>query len=183
MQDYIVAGDCYQINLTQEFVGHAQWRLLASAEKFWQLTQAPYAGYLRSGDFELLSCSPELFIEFNANRNIVTKPIKGTMPRFSDPEQDQASKQQLIDSEKDRAENVMIVDLLRNDLSVYAEVAASKTPKLFISKALSRSIIWVSESCYLKKLMSNPLMYCSLLCRVAQLQAHLKFAPCKLLMN
>ena len=145
VQDYIVAGDCYQINLTQEFVGRAQGRLLASAEKFWQLTQAPYAGYLRSGDFELLSCSPELFIEFNANRNIVTKPIKGTMPRFQDPEQDQASKQQLINSEKDRAENVMIVDLLRNDLSVYAEVGSVKTPKLFNIESFKQVHHMVSE--------------------------------------
>ena len=145
VQDYIVAGDCYQINLTQEFVGQAQGRLSATAEKFWQLTQAPYAGYLRTGEFELLSCSPELFIEFNAQRNIVTKPIKGTMPRFTDATLDQQSKQQLINSEKDRAENVMIVDLLRNDLSVYAETGSVKTPKLFNIESFKQVHHMVSE--------------------------------------
>lgn len=145
VQDYIVAGDCYQINLTQEFVGQAQGRLSATAEKFWQLTQAPYAGYLRNGEFELLSCSPELFIEFNAKRNIVTKPIKGTMPRFADAKLDEQSKQKLMASEKDRAENVMIVDLLRNDLSVYAETGSVKTPKLFNIESFNQVHHMVSE--------------------------------------
>ncbi len=58
VQDYIVAGDCYQINLTQEFSAEAQGPLLETAAQFWQLTNAPYAGYLRIGDFEILSCSP-----------------------------------------------------------------------------------------------------------------------------
>ena len=131
IQDYIVAGDCYQINLTQEFKGRAQGSLLATAQVFWTLTEAPYAGYLRIGDFELLSCSPELFIDFEKNRKIITKPIKGTMPRYTDPVLDEQSKQTLKASEKDQAENVMIVDLLRNDLSVYAETGSVKTPKLF----------------------------------------------------
>ena len=145
VQDYIVAGDCYQINLTQEFTAKAQGTLLASAEAFWQLTNAPYAGYLRIGEFELLSCSPELFIEFNPERQIITKPIKGTMPRYSDPERDAQSKQSLKDSEKDRAENVMIVDLLRNDLSVYAEVGSVKTPKLFAIESFNQVHHMVSD--------------------------------------
>ena len=73
----------------------------------------------------------ELFIDFKADRKIITKPIKGTMPRYDDPDLDQQSKDQLIHSQKDQAENVMIVDLLRNDLSVYAETGSVKTPKLF----------------------------------------------------
>ena len=85
VRDYIIAGDCYQINLTQAFEGKAQGTLLETAEKFWHLTNAPYSGYLRVADFELLSCSPELFIDFKAKRKIVTKPIKGTMPRYCDP--------------------------------------------------------------------------------------------------
>ena len=79
IQDYIRAGDCYQINLTQEFTTKAQGLLLDTAEAFWQLTDAPYSGYLKINDFELLSCSPELFIKFEANRKITTKPIKGTI--------------------------------------------------------------------------------------------------------
>lgn len=145
IQDYIIAGDCYQINLTQEFSGRVQGSLLATAQAFWSLTEAPYAGYLRIGDFELLSCSPELFIDFEADRKIVTKPIKGTMPRFTDPVLDEQSRQTLKASEKDQAENVMIVDLLRNDLSVYAETGSVKTPKLFSIESFNQVHHMVSE--------------------------------------
>lgn len=145
IQDYIQAGDCYQINLTQEFTTKAQGLLLDTAEAFWQLTDAPYSGYLKINDFELLSCSPELFIEFEANRKITTKPIKGTMPRYLDVAQDEQSKQSLIHSKKDQAENVMIVDLLRNDLSVYAETGSVKTPKLFEIESFNQVHHMVSE--------------------------------------
>ncbi len=128
-------------------------------------TQAPFAGYLtvQYGDithadkdinsplpnsinqkntFELLSCSPELFFTFIKDRktgkhHIRTKPIKGTMPRGITPEQDDAYKQQLINSEKDRAENVMIVDLLRNDLGKYAKIGSVKVPQLFAIESFS----------------------------------------------
>lgn len=145
VQEYIQAGDCYQINLTQEFHGQAAGELLHTAEKLWQLTAAPYSSYLRVANFELLSCSPELFIDFENQRKIVTKPIKGTMPRSLDPEQDLASKLSLVHSEKDRAENVMIVDLLRNDLSVYAETGSVKTPKLFHIESFNQVHHMVSE--------------------------------------
>ncbi len=128
-------------------------------------TQAPFAGYLnvqygrqthadrthakqaasrmeQSNTFELLSCSPELFFTFIKDRetgkhHIRTKPIKGTMPRGTTPEQDNAYKQQLINSEKDRAENVMIVDLLRNDLGKYAKIGSVKVPQLFAIESFS----------------------------------------------
>ncbi len=145
VQDYIKAGDCYQINLTQEFTTIAQGNLLDTAEKFWDLTDAPYSGYLKINDFELLSCSPELFIDFEADRKITTKPIKGTMPRFADPILDAQSKNTLIHSQKDQAENVMIVDLLRNDLSVYAETGSVKTPKLFNIESFNQVHHMVSE--------------------------------------
>jgi len=145
VQDYIRAGDCYQINLTQEFTAKAQGLLLDTADVFWQLTDAPYSGYLKINEFELLSCSPELFIDFEANRKITTKPIKGTMPRYLDAEQDEQSKQSLIHSKKDQAENVMIVDLLRNDLSVYAETGSVKTPKLFEIESFNQVHHMVSE--------------------------------------
>ena len=145
VQDYIVAGDCYQINLTQEFTAQATGSLLSTADTFWTLTHAPYSGYLRLKDFELLSCSPELFIDFESNKKIVTKPIKGTMPRYADPTLDEQSKNTLKHSEKDQAENVMIVDLLRNDLSVYAEVGSVKTPKLFNIESFNQVHHMVSE--------------------------------------
>lgn len=145
VQEYIKAGDCYQINLTQEFTANATGSLLSAAEQFWKLTDAPYSGYLRVDDFELLSCSPELFIDFEANRKIVTKPIKGTMPRYQDALLDEQSKLTLQQSEKDQAENVMIVDLLRNDLSIFAETGTVKTPQLFNIESFKQVHHMVSE--------------------------------------
>ncbi|MBJ9985926.1 aminodeoxychorismate synthase component I [Acinetobacter sp. S40] len=144
IQNYIVAGDCYQINLTQEFTAKGQGSLLSRAESLWNLTDAPYAGYLKLDDFELLSCSPELFIEFK-QQQLITRPIKGTMPRFADPDLDAASKQKLQNSEKDQAENVMIVDLLRNDLSIHAETGSVKTTKLFEIESFNQVHHMVSE--------------------------------------
>ncbi|PNK60255.1 anthranilate synthase component I family protein [Psychrobacter sp. FDAARGOS_221] len=116
-----------------------------------QQTQAPFAGYLaissdkpsanKTSEFELLSCSPELFVMFDKNadneQRILTKPIKGTLPRGQTPQQDEQLKQQLADSEKDRAENVMIVDLLRNDLGKYAKTGSVQVPKLFAIESFS----------------------------------------------
>ncbi|MBF7688901.1 anthranilate synthase component I family protein [Acinetobacter rathckeae] len=156
--DYIKAGDCYQINLTQAFTAHAQGDLLSTAKAFWTLTNAPYAGYLRLKNFELLSCSPELFIEFEANRVIKTRPIKGTMPRYlHDPQKDEQSKNTLKHSEKDQAENVMIVDLLRNDLSIYAETGSVKTNQLFDIESFQQVHHMVSEVQATLKTQTHPL--------------------------
>ena len=124
-------------------------------------TQAPFAGYMgltqaepkhvksiknlthsNSIRFELLSCSPELFFTFITDKqigshHIRTKPIKGTRPRSTNEVQDLLLKQQLIDSAKDRAENVMIVDLLRNDLGKYAQVGSVRVPQLFAIESFS----------------------------------------------
>ncbi|AMX18256.1 Aminodeoxychorismate synthase component 1 [Acinetobacter pittii] len=145
IQEYIKAGDCYQINLTQEFKAKFSGSLLNKAKDLWKLTNAPYAGYLKLDDFELLSCSPELFIEFNQNKQIKTRPIKGTMPRYENTEKDFISKQTLKNSQKDQAENVMIVDLLRNDLSIYANTGSVKTTKLFEIESFNQVHHMVSE--------------------------------------
>ncbi|MDN3399688.1 anthranilate synthase component I family protein [Psychrobacter sp. APC 3426] len=160
-QDYLQQGDCYQINLTQEWTSHIANNSDNSAVLIDYLpalhlnTQAPFAGYMHAKysnnntatnepehQFELLSCSPELFFTFTKDTDtganyIITKPIKGTMPRSSNPTQDNKYKQQLIDSEKDRAENVMIVDLLRNDLGKYAKIGSVKVPRLFAIESFS----------------------------------------------
>jgi len=145
IQEYIKAGDCYQINLTQEFKADFKGSLLNKAEDLWDLTNAPYAGYLKLDQFELLSCSPELFIEFNQNKQIKTRPIKGTMPRYEDIRKDFISKQTLKNSQKDQAENVMIVDLLRNDLSIYANTGSVKTTQLFEIESFNQVHHMVSE--------------------------------------
>ena len=162
-QDYLQQGDCYQINLTQKWSGYlprkddANQQPLALIDYLPALhhnTKAPFAGYLSvdgtsvehvdtfNHSFELLSCSPELFFTFTKNKvtdkhHILTKPIKGTMPRGSTDKQDESYKQQLVDSEKDRAENVMIVDLLRNDLGKYAKIGSVKVPQLFAIESFS----------------------------------------------
>ena len=162
-QSYLQQGDCYQINLTQQWqcsfnqslIDNVTPKLIDYLPALHRNTQAPFAGYLavnnfdsemnvdtQDNQFELLSCSPELFFTFNKDGNtgkhhIRTKPIKGTMPRGLNTEQDNAYKQQLIDSEKDRAENVMIVDLLRNDLGKYAKIGSVKVPQLFAIESFS----------------------------------------------
>ncbi|WLP94218.1 anthranilate synthase component I family protein [Psychrobacter sp. M13] len=148
-QDYLQQGDCYQINLTQAWQGYLKEsnnnrapKLLDYLPSLHANTNAPFAGYLENINFELLSCSPELFFTFTTDqttntRHIITKPIKGTMPRGESSEQDNALKQQLITSDKDRSENVMIVDLLRNDLGRYAKTGSVKVPKLFAIESFS----------------------------------------------
>lgn len=145
VQDYIRAGDCYQINLTQEFQTQAEGDLIDIAPLLWKKTQAPYSAYLKLNDFEILSCSPELFIEWQTAQHIKTRPIKGTLPRHDNPERDEENRQLLQNSQKDQAENVMIVDLLRNDFSIYAELGSVKTTKLFEVESFNQVHHLVSE--------------------------------------
>ncbi|MCS7306580.1 MAG: anthranilate synthase component I family protein [Thermoguttaceae bacterium] len=114
--EYICAGDVFQVNLAQRLLLPAQepaWQLYLRLRR---LHPAPFAGYFDLGRFQIVSGSPERFLCVR-HRQVETRPIKGTRPRTGDPLQDQAAIRQLLTSEKDRAENVMIVDLLRNDLS------------------------------------------------------------------
>lgn len=133
-QQYLLAGDGYQINLTQAWHAKKSGKLSAHLPTLIQKTQAPFAGYLQIGEFELLSVSPELFFTFykqDHQIHIITKPIKGTRPRAADPATDDALKQALANSSKDISENLMIVDLLRNDLGRYATTGGVKTPVRF----------------------------------------------------
>lgn len=132
-QEYIKAGDTYQINLTQSWQADLA-NLSSHLPNLQHQMNAPFAGYLQLTNFELLSVSPELFFEFygeNGNIHLIAKPIKGTRPRHSDPIIDDKLKNELTNSEKDISENLMIVDLLRNDLGKYAHIGTVKTPKRF----------------------------------------------------
>ena len=114
--DYIYAGDVFQVNLSQRLL---QPSSVSSARLYQRLRErnpAPFAAYFDSGDFQILSASPERFMRV-AGGQVETRPIKGTCPRTTLPEADLFAGSGLVASEKDRAENVMIVDLLRNDLS------------------------------------------------------------------
>ncbi len=146
VQAYLRAGDCYQVNLTQAFDATISGDLLSRLDDLNRLTHAPYAGYLAiSAEHELLSCSPELFLAFLPDGEVVTRPIKGTQPRDADPRQDAARKQQLALSEKDQAENLMIVDLLRNDLARQAKIGSVHVPKLFEIESFAQVHHLVSE--------------------------------------
>ena len=133
-QHEIYEGNSYEVCLTAQTVARIQ---NPSPELFFELYRrqrahnaAPYAAYLRCGDFSVLSSSPERFLSVDEQRNAQTKPIKGTVPRGATPEEDAAAAAWLRTDEKTRAENLMIVDLLRNDLSTVSDPASVRVPVL-----------------------------------------------------
>jgi para-aminobenzoate synthetase component 1 len=127
---YIVSGDCYQTNFTQHFSAQFSGDLWPAYLALRQAVGSPYSAFWQWRDQALLCVSPERFISIK-DRQAETKPIKGTIKRGSDPEQDLQRAEQLMASAKDRAENLMIVDLLRNDLSRNSEPGSIRVPKLF----------------------------------------------------
>ena len=133
-QHEIYEGNSYEVCLTAQTVARIQ---NPSPELFFELyrrqrahNSAPYAAYLRCGDFSVLSSSPERFLSVDTHRNAQTKPIKGTIARGATPEEDAAAAAWLRTDEKTRAENLMIVDLLRNDLSTVSDPASVRVPVL-----------------------------------------------------
>lgn len=128
--DYIHAGDCYQVNYAHRFSGRFTGHPYIAYEAIRQTMNSPYSGYVRHADGCVLSFSPEQFVSL-CDGLMKTSPIKGTRPRSTDPANDLQQRQLLARSEKDRAENVMIVDLLRNDLSRVAEIGSVSVPDLF----------------------------------------------------
>lgn len=139
-QAYLLAGDAYQINLTQAWQGSHLDPLVLRLPSLFAKTKAPYAGFLAIDDFEIASASPELFLRFDRQSDgvrVTARPIKGTRRRASDPTEDARLKRELESSEKDRAENLMIVDLLRNDLGKHAKLGTVKTPTRFAVESFS----------------------------------------------
>jgi len=130
VRQYIEAGDCYQANLSQEFSGHFTGDPWQAFQALSDANPTPYSGFIRAGEASILSVSPERFLEIH-DRTVTTSPIKGTRPRGGTPESDSAYATELEGSEKDLAENLMIVDLLRNDLSLNAKPGSVKVDKLF----------------------------------------------------
>ena len=130
IQRYIENGDCYQVNLAQRFTAAATGDPWLAFQALRILNPAPVGAYLNTRFAQILSASPERFLRVREHR-VETKPIKGTRPRAGHPRLDAALAEVLKESEKDRAENVMIVDLLRNDLSKTCEPGSVTVPKLF----------------------------------------------------
>jgi para-aminobenzoate synthetase component 1 len=116
IQDYIAAGDCYQVNLAQRFSAGFEGEPWAAYRSLRAVAAAPFSGFIDLGNDDAVIClSPERFISLHGHR-VETTPIKGTRPRHADSVADLRAAEDLRSSEKDRAENLMIVDLLRNDL-------------------------------------------------------------------
>jgi para-aminobenzoate synthetase component 1 len=113
--EYVHAGDCFQVNLAQRLLAAWPGPPLELYGRLRERNPAPFAGYLDLGDAAVVSASPERFLKVSAGQ-VETRPIKGTRPRGATPEEDARRRAELLASAKDRAENVMIVDLLRNDL-------------------------------------------------------------------
>ncbi len=128
--DYIHAGDCYQVNLAQCFTAPCDGDSWQAFLRLQARANAPFAAILRDGDQSVLSFSPERFLKVD-NGIVTTQPIKGTRPRSSDPAQDAYNRHELETSIKDRAENLMIVDLLRNDLGRVCATGSVSVDKLF----------------------------------------------------
>jgi para-aminobenzoate synthetase component I len=129
IKQYLKEGDCYQVNLSQRFVAACEGSPWVAYQKLRGLNAAPFSGYLNLPDMQILSSSPECFLKVT-NGVVETKPIKGTRPRKPGLA-DNAQISHLSTSLKDRAENVMIVDLLRNDISKTCKKGSVKVPKLF----------------------------------------------------
>lgn len=130
IQHYLLEGDCYQVNFAQRFCTTVTGDPFQGYLALRQQNPAPFAAYLNTPYGQLLSTSPERFLLLQGSY-VETRPIKGTRPRGDDAGTDQTLKQALQHSEKDRAENLMIVDLLRNDLSRNCRSGSVKVPQLF----------------------------------------------------
>ena len=130
IQEYILAGDCYQVNYAQRFEATLEGDAWSAYRYVRTILAGGFSGFLRTAeDHSILSLSPERFLRIHQG-TVMSQPIKGTAPRHSDPEQDTALAQALLSSEKDRAENVMITDLLRNDLGQFCETGSVRVTEL-----------------------------------------------------
>jgi len=130
VQHYLEEGDCYQVNLAQRFKVEVEGHPWSGYLDMREVGAGPFSAYLNLPDVQVLSISPERFLKLE-NGNVETKPIKGTRRRLQDAEADRLLADELRNSTKDRAENLMIVDLLRNDLGKSCRTGSVKVPELF----------------------------------------------------
>ncbi|WP_296270162.1 aminodeoxychorismate synthase component 1 [uncultured Enterobacter sp.] len=131
VQAYLQSGDCYQVNLAQRFQATYQGDEWQAFSRLNASNRAPFSAFVRLPHGAILSLSPERFIHL-ANGVIQTRPIKGTLPRLADPDADRQQAEKLAASPKDRAENLMIVDLMRNDIGRVAVPGSVRVPELFV---------------------------------------------------
>jgi aminodeoxychorismate synthase component I len=130
-KDHIALGDVFQLCLTNQIFIEHEANPLRTFLSLRESNPAPYGGYLKLGGVEIASSSPEQFLKVSPSGKISSKPIKGTRPRSIDPTEDQAISLELATNEKERAENLMIVDLMRNDFGRVCEADSVAVEKLF----------------------------------------------------
>jgi para-aminobenzoate synthetase component 1 len=128
--EHIHSGDIYEVNFCQEFyLEHTEIDVVKTFVHLNEISKAPFATYLKLGDLYSLSASPERYISKNGT-TIISQPIKGTAKRHSDPKEDNKLKVELENDPKERSENIMITDLVRNDLSRFAKKGTVKVVEL-----------------------------------------------------
>ncbi|HHZ71125.1 MAG TPA: aminodeoxychorismate synthase component I [Methylococcaceae bacterium] len=130
IKTYLKEGDCYQVNLAQRFSCQCEGNAWEAYLRLRRINSAPYCAYLNLPDVQILSSSPERFLSVDKGR-VETKPIKGTIARKPGVLENEAQIEALANSLKDRAENLMIVDLLRNDISKSCKAGSVNVPALF----------------------------------------------------
>lgn len=130
IKDYIKNGDIYQVNMTQRFETDLTQKPINLYAKLRNINPAPFSAYMDFNDYQVLSSSPERFIKLKENI-LETRPIKGTRPRGKNKKEDNLLKKELKNSEKDRSELLMIVDLERNDFSKVARTSTVDVKELF----------------------------------------------------
>lgn len=133
---YIQEGDCYQVNLAQRFSAKAEGDPWLAYQYLRKISPAPFMAYLNYPGLQVLSASPERFLQVKGS-HVETRPIKGTRPRSADPGKDAANAAELKASLKDRAENVMIVDLLRNDIGKSCATGSVRADRLFVLESFA----------------------------------------------
>lgn len=136
IKQFLREGDCYQVNLAQRFAAKARGDAFAAYLELRRLSPAPFSAFLDWPHLQVLCASPELFLRVSQGR-VETRPIKGTRARSKDDAEDAKRARALQQHAKDRAENLMIVDLLRNDLSKNCTIGSVQTPGLFEVESFS----------------------------------------------
>jgi para-aminobenzoate synthetase component I len=130
VREYIRAGDIFQVNLSQRFSAPLRTTPWILYQTLQTINPAPFAAYFDAGDVAVAITSPERFLHVDPAGRVETRPIKGTRPRALDPRRDAELRDELLHSEKDAAEHVMIVDVLRNDLARVCEYGSVRVPTL-----------------------------------------------------
>lgn len=144
LKEYIRSGDVYIANMTRRIWCYNNEKSFKIYEKLRSINKAPFSVYMNFSEFQVISSSPERFLDIK-NRKVTTRPIKGTRPRGNNKEEDELNKQALINSEKDKSELLMVVDLERNDLSKVCKPHSVKVTELFKIEEYATVFHLVSE--------------------------------------